>query len=67
MVDSRILALGERRTMGLFEVCWLRSFLGFIMGITLTFFHALGMMFEFMTLLKRFVMMETEWYERCLT
>ena len=60
MVDSRILAKGERRAMGLYEVCWLGSLLGLSIGMTLADFHMVGMILEFMTLLKRFVMMETE-------
>ena len=58
IVDSRILAKGERRAMGLYEVCWLGSLLGLMMGMILAVFHEEGMIFEFMILLNRLVMME---------
>ena len=58
MVDSRILAKGERRAMGLYEVCWLGSLLGLMMGMIFAVFHEEGMIFEFMILLNRLVMME---------
>ena len=58
MVDSRILAKGERRAMGLYEVCWLGSLLGLIMGMILAVFHEEGMIFEFMIWLNSLVMME---------
>ena len=58
MVDSRILAKGERRAMGLYEVCWLGSLLGLMIGMILAVFHEEGMIFEFMIWLNSLVMME---------
>ena len=58
MVDSRILAKGERRAMGLYEVCWLGSLLGLMIGMILAVFHEEGMIFEFMIWLNRLVLME---------
>ena len=60
IVDSRILASGERRAMGLYEVWRLGSLLGFRIGIILADFHGEGIMLEFMILLKRFVMIDME-------
>ena len=58
IVDSRTLAKGERRAIGLYEVCWLGSLLGLIMGMILAVFHEEGMIFEFMIWLNSLVMME---------
>ena len=58
IADSRTLAKGERRAIGLYEVCWLGSLLGLIMGMILAVFHDEGMIFEFMIWLKSLVMME---------
>ena len=66
MVDSRILARGEGRAMGLYEVCWLGSLLGLMMGMIFAVFHEVGMIFEFMILFNRSVMIEMVWYDRCL-
>ena len=60
MVDSRILAKGERRAMGRYEVCWLGSLLGLMIGMIFAVFHEVGMIFEFMILLNRSVMIEME-------
>ena len=58
IVDSRTLAEGERWAIGLYEVCWLGSLLGLIMGMILAVFHEEGMIFEFMIWLNSLVMME---------
>ena len=51
MVDSSILARGERRAMGLYDVCVLGSLFGLRMGMILAIFQLVGMMLEFMILL----------------
>ena len=58
IADSRTLAKGERRAIGLYEVCWLGSLLGLMMGMIFAVFHEVGMIFEFMILLNRSVMIE---------
>ena len=65
MVDSRTLARGDSRAIGLYEVCWLGSLFGLSMGMILAVFQVEGMVFEFIILLKRLVRMEIEWYDRC--
>ena len=60
MVDSRTLARGERRAIGLYDVCWLGSLFGLRMGMILAVFQVVGIMFEFKILLYRLVRMEIE-------
>ena len=51
MVDSRTLARGDSRAIGLYEVCWLGSLFGLSMGMILAVFQVEGMVFEFIILL----------------
>ena len=43
MVDSSILARGERRAMGLYDVCTLGSLFGLKMGLIFAIFQVVGM------------------------
>ena len=47
MIDSRVFARGERRAMGLYDLCWFGSLLGFRIGSILAVFHKCGMVFWF--------------------
>ena len=57
ITDSRVLAIGERRAMGRYDVCRLGSLFGLRIGRTFAVFHLLGMIFWFMILLKRLVIL----------
>ena len=56
IVDSRILACGERRAMGRKDVCSFEFLFGLRTGIILAVFQEMGMIFELTILLKRLVM-----------
>ena len=47
IVDSMILAIGERRAVGLHEVCSLGSLLGLRMEMILAIFHVRGIIYDF--------------------
>ena len=57
ITDSRVLAIGERRAMGRYDVCRLGSLLGLRIGRIFAVFHLLGMIFWFIILLKRLVIL----------
>ena len=60
MVDSRTLASGDSRAIGLQDVCWLGSLFGLSIGKIFAVFHVVGIMFELMILLYRWVSMVME-------
>ena len=45
ITDSRVLAIGERRAMGRYDVCRLGSLFGLRIGRTFAVFHLLGIIF----------------------
>ena len=52
-MDSRVLAIGESRAMGRYDVCRLGSLFGLRIGRIFAAFHLLGIMFWWTTLLNR--------------
>ena len=58
--DSGVLAKGDWRVIGLYEVCSLGSLFGLRMGMIFAVFHVVGMVSVFMILLYKLVMMEME-------
>ena len=46
IVDFRILASGDRRSIGLYDVCSLGSLLVLSMGMILAVFHVVGIILE---------------------
>ena len=66
MTDSSIFASGERRAMGLYDVCSFGFLFGLSMGMILAVFQVIGIVFVFMILLKSLVIMEIELRDKCL-
>ena len=54
-MDSRVLAIGESRAMGRYDVCRLGSLFGLRIGRIFAAFHLLGIMFWLTIQLKRLV------------
>ena len=65
IVDSRILARGDRKAMGLYEVSSLWSLFGLRMGMIIPVLHEGDIVLEFVILLYKLVMIEMECYGRC--
>lgn len=66
MIISNVLAMGERSAIGLYDVLWFLSLLGFSMGIILAVFQSCGMVLVFIALLYRSVSAEMAMGPKCL-
>ena len=65
IVDSSVLASGDRSAIGRYEECLFGSLLDLKIGMILEVFQFINIVLELTILLKRFVKIYIEWYERC--